>query len=234
MAAPTFIAAGDGIAAQAADIAVAYMGSLVADDLLIIHQTAEDGADVANTVPSGWTEIYDDFASGINSYVLARKSDGTETGTVTLTLPVGAGIHSARMYQFRGWLQDATWANNFEGAGTGEGIDETIEQPSITTTDVDRLCVALVAVIDDNALDAFTGMTGGTWAEPVAEFTTALGNDHAIGIQTATLAAAGTISGGVDTMAVADAWFVRTFAIKPAGGAPANKRRYTLTTQGVG
>jgi hypothetical protein len=128
------------------------------------------------------------------------------------------------MYRFESWRNDATMANNFEGTNTsGPTTSTTIADASVTTTAADRLAVNLVSVTDDNALDAFTGMTGGTWAEAIAEYTTALPSpDVALGLQTATMASAGTIDGGTDVMVASDAWYVFGLAIIGTSYTPRN------------
>lgn len=239
MAAPAFGTAGAG-AAAAGDINVNYPASISAGDLLILQVGHEDETDYAPPSVTGFTNIYDDFTeltAGVNHWVYARKATGSESGSVTVPREAGASqLLIGRMYRFTGWNDTGTLTDAFEAPAWGTGTDASIEQPSITTLGVDRLCVALVWVGDDNPLDAFGGTTGGTWEEPVAEFTTTTGDDGALGIQTLEKAAAGTVSGGVDTMGLAnDPWGVKVFALLPSGGAPApNKRRYSLTLAGVG
>jgi hypothetical protein len=72
-----------------------------------------------------------------------------------------------------------------------------------------------VWVDDDNAVASFTGETGGDWTEAVAEFTTQTGSDGCLQLQTATIASAGTISGGDTTMAASDGWATFGFALLP-------------------
>jgi hypothetical protein len=76
-----------------------------------------------------------------------------------------------------------------------------------------------LAINDDNPVDAFTGQTGGTWAETVAEYATQSGTDGCIQIQTATMTAAGTISGGTASITDVDAWGSVAFALLPTGPA---------------
>ena len=108
-------------------------------------------------------------------------------------------------------IENGTAGNATNGAGTSDTILDT----AVTTLGADRLALNFVAVNDDNALDAFTGMTGGTWGEPGVEYADAAGTDGAIGLQTAAMASAGTIDGGTLTMAASDAWGVVGFALIP-------------------
>lgn len=236
MAAPVFETPGAGIAATD-DVAVAFPASIAAGDLLFIHcmvkNTPAAVAGSVNPVPtaSGFSVLYGpdgidiggSTTTSLTSFVMAKLATGSESGTVTLTRPGTTGVFLARMYRVSGSLSDATLANNFEGAAFGSGSDASIEAQSVTTAGAERLVLSLQSIADDNALDAFTGETGGDWTEPTAEFTTMTGNDGAIGVQTVTLASAGTISGGVATMAAADGWVVRAFAIKPAAGGVAGQ-----------
>ena len=240
MVAPSYIDAGAAGDASGVAITPGYPATILADDLLLMHVWNRDPSAGTLTDPTDWVTVFGpDVSTNSTMWILAKKATGSESGTVTVDIPsTGSNTFVARIYQFRDWLKDATWANNWEGGGLLNSVDTgdatNITHTAVTTTDVDRLAVAFVAVVDDNALDAFTGETGGDWTEPVAEYTTITGTDGAIGLQVATLATAATLTGGSDAMAAADPWQVRTFAIKPASGAPANKRRYTLTTTGVG
>ena len=98
-------------------------------------------------------------------------------------------------------------------AVNGAGTSDTIADTAVETLGVDRLVCNFVGINDDNAVDAFTGMTGGTWAEAESEYAEASGTDGCIQLQTATLATAGTINGGAYTMAASDAWGVVGFAL---------------------
>ena len=103
-------------------------------------------------------------------------------------------------------------------AGTvvnGSGRPPRSPTPASSRLGADRLALQFVGVDDDNPLGPFTGMSGGTWAEAVAEFASATGTDGAIQLQTATIASAGTIDGGSFTMAAADNWGVIGFALMP-------------------
>ena len=225
MAAPEFQAAGtgtrEGAWSTSSPAEIEYPTGIAAGHLLLCHFECELAASA--TTPTDWTLLYGplDLTSLRRSYIFAKSATGSESGLLSVPCTVGGTSQDAagRIYRFTGWANSATMADNFEGGSFGTGTDATIEQPSITTSGAERLCVAFVHVADDNALDAFTGTTGGTWGEAVAEYAQATGDDFAMGLQTATLASAGTISGGVDTMAAADPWGVQTFAIKPVASA---------------
>jgi len=173
--------------------------------------------------PAGWEKLYGPYSDGsiLEHYVFAKSATGSESGTAAFT-HTGSSDAAGRMYRFTDWKADGTMANNFEGANTSGGSSSnTIADAGVTTTGADRLAVQFVSVGDNNALDAFTGQTGGTWAEAVAEYTNTTGTDFAMGLQIATMASAGTIDGGTDTMAAADPWHVIGFAIIGTTGSPA-------------
>lgn len=226
MPAPAYAAAGAGDAV-AGDIAVPFPAGIAAGDLLLL-QLLHRGIPASNPTATDFTLLYGAFGDTTPQWVLAKSASGSESGTIAVARPGGSDAFIGRMYRVTGWLNDATMTANFESGATLNGLATNIDQPSVTTGGVERLVVAFVGVRDDNALDAFTGTTGGTWAEAVAEFTTIVGADGALGLQTATLASAGTISGGVDTMAASDPWRVHAFAIKPAAAALAAIRRRTV------
>jgi len=167
------------------------------------------------------------------NYLYAGRSLG---GTVSLTATGGAVGFDLyfRLYEFTNVnagtalsdiMENAGSEGNASGAGNGiwranREATAAVTDQQVITNGADRLAVQLIAVNDDNPLVAFTGMTGGTWTEPVAEFASATGTDGAIGINVATMASAGTINGGSQTMAAADPWNVIGFAlIPPAAGA---------------
>jgi hypothetical protein len=106
-----------------------------------------------------------------------------------------------------------------EGSGFDSGSSSTIYDRSVTTTSSLRLAVSFVFVSDNNALDAFTGETGGNWVEPVSEFAyngPGSGDDLCIQLQTATMSSAGTINGGSEYMSAgSDPWGVRVSALIP-------------------
>jgi hypothetical protein len=117
----------------------------------------------------------------------------------------------ALMYAFRNVaLSSFTEAESF-----GSGAGQTINARPVTTTGNARLVVSFVFVNDDNAVNSFTGETGGDWIEAVNEYTTTQGSDGCIQLQTATMATGGTITGGSFTMSASDPWGVRAFALKP-------------------
>jgi hypothetical protein len=206
----TFVSAGTGFGVTG-NPTPAYPTGLQAKDLILLQVTVRDLTNTPTT-PTGFTLLYGPDSTGTGrQWIYYKISDGTEAGTITVTIS-GSNCRMARMYAFR----NAAISSFNEGGGFGSGTGDTISAQSVTTTDAKRLAVSFVFVNDDNAVDGFTGETGGDWIEAVPEFTTTAGSDGCVQLQTATMASAGTISGGSCTMSAADPWGVRAFALIPA------------------
>lgn len=240
MAAPAYAEASAGAVATAVGgLAQVQVAGAVGD--LLILQVLQDGTATAPTLDFTGGGIVEDLAGTDDAFTAVGVFDvgspavGKQHLWIGRTAALTSGFVDAiavcqgddiyvRLYRFTGVHTGTTLADVIENStagtatnGVGNVID--ISDTGVTTLGADRLALNFVGVNDDNVLDAFTGMTGGTWAELVAEYATATGTDGAIGIQGATIAAAGTIDGGTDTMAIADPWGVVGFALIPAGAA---------------
>jgi PKD repeat protein len=188
----------------------AYPAGLQANDLILLQVTVRDTS-TTPTTPAGFTLLYDPDSTGTGrQWIYYRFSNGTETGTITVTIGGGA-CKIARMYAFR----NVALSSFTEGASFGSETGRRIYAQDVTTTDARRLAVSFVFVNDNNSVGSFTGETGGDWVEAVAEFRTNAGSDGTVQLQTATMASAGTISGGSYRMRQSDPWGVRAFALIP-------------------
>lgn len=182
------------------------------------------GAGVANL--AGTTSAMDylgEFPVGASSEALQHLWIGRGVaagGSIAGTNSTSEDLY-IRQYRFAtvrtiagGGISVATVIENGTAGATvnSTGTSTTVADASVTTLGADRLAVNLVAANDDIALDAFTGQSGGTWVEAVAEYAEASGTDGAIQLQTAAMASAGTIDGGTDTI-VSAAWGVVGFAL---------------------
>jgi hypothetical protein len=190
-----------------------------AGDVLIAILQYE-GATVAPTDPGGiWVKLgaspYLGDTSQFRMWIYGAIAAGTEDGTnVNFGSPANTNNRYGTIYRFTGARSD-TIANVVGGIGFGTAFLAQIDDVGVTTPEADCLAVNIVGVQDDNAVAAFTGMTGGTWAEAEAEkLDTALTPDQCMQIQTATMASAGTINGGTQTMAASDPWGVIGFYIR--------------------
>jgi hypothetical protein len=164
------------------------------------------------TTPTGFTLLYGpDATSGSGrQWIYYKFSTGSETGSLTVTIG-GSTAKLARMYSFR----NVALSSFTEGGSFGTSDGTTISARSVTTTGPSRLVVSFVFVTNNNAIGPFTGETGGDWIEPIAEFTSTAGNGGCIQLQTATMASAGTISGGSLTISSSERLGVRAFALIP-------------------
>lgn len=136
--------------------------------------------------------------------------------SLSTSAPTVSGANSTsedlfwRFYEFQNVSTGTTLAtvieNDTQQYSFAVGSSATINDRAVVTNGPDRLALQLVSVADPNAVDAFTGMTGGTWSEAVAEFTSTTGTDATIQLQTAAMASAGTIDGGSYTMGASAGW----------------------------
>jgi hypothetical protein len=218
---------GGGTESNGASLDLACPASVAANDILIAHVTFE-GLTNAPSTPSGWTKLYGPAKLGNatavgRSWVFGKLADGTEDGST-----IGFGSHAntsgryGRIYSFTGYTSGTiteittSW-NDLPSEGS-------IPLPGVATLASGGLAVALLVQDDNNSFAAAGAVTGGTWAEPVAEFVSAsLGAQGCIvGIQTSTPTGdPGKISGGTAN-ATADEGSSIGFAIhasKPSGPA---------------
>jgi hypothetical protein len=242
MAAPAFVQAGTGWVTTTGT-GNGTLASTTAGNLIVVQMLADggsldgsisvaagsnveniagtDNALTNNTTINGGAAVFSvGSATEASQKLYFGRSLG---GTVTVTANVGGSgedLYSI-IYEFSGVSADTTLTNILENSSLGSavngtGTSTTVADTGVTTLGADRLAVNFVAVNDDNAVAAFAGMTGGTWAEATAEFLSATGTDGCIQLQTATMDSAGTINGGTLTMAASDAWGVVGFALIPA------------------
>ena len=237
MPAPSFVAASNGTSVTTAggNIAVLFSTSVSVGDIVIAHIVADATGNSITGINVGTnTQALDGTANSMTLIGSWSHSGTTGThwlyiGRATTTTPAASFAFSGgadmymRLYAFTGVASGTALSDVLENSTAGsvtnaQGVSVAINAPSVTTLGVDRLALAFVAVNDDNALDPFTGESGGDWTEAVAEYAEANGTDAALGLQIATIASAGTISGGSDSMAASDGWGVVGFALKPVPG----------------
>lgn len=242
MAAPAYVTAGSGVVSQTTAVNVALSPSTIGS--VYILQVLQDGttAGEPTTFLAGNSNLEnlagtDDAMTKIGAFDVGSAATakqhlyigrgiGTSGALATVTAnSVGGNDCYARLYEFSGVHTGTTLSDVIENSTAGSttntaGTSATIADAGVTTLGADRLALNFVGGNDDNALDAFTGETGGDWTEAVAEYATATGTDAAIGLQIATIASAGTIDGGTDGWAdAADSWGVVGFALIPATAA---------------
>ena len=210
-----FVGAGSGVERLTAGTVAVSKATCTAGNLIVIHtffngDTGDGGATNFSNI-SGLDGVLNDTTSVINAVnrqvMLGRV---TADGTCGCDLLIGASGDDgvARIYEFSGVSTSTTLANVVEnGSGTnvegGFSASTTVADAGVTTNGANRLALNFVCVRSTPAIGAFTGMTGGTWAEAVAEY---IGTTIKIQLQTATMASAGVIDGG--TISITSAYWI--------------------------
>lgn len=211
---------GAGLATTVSATALAPLcpATVNANDILIAHLCYRDTATAFST-PGDWTLLAGPQSAGSTPtgrhWVYGKIAAGTEDGAAVDFGGTGTTIvRHGRIYSFTGYVS-GTITDVVVGIAHEAGTSTGVTDVGVTTTVAGAMAVGLIFVTDDNAMVAWTGETGGDWLEPVAEFTTTLGSDGAMQIQTAAMASPGTINGGSQTMAASDPWGVYGFEIRP-------------------
>jgi flagellin-like protein len=216
---------GSGIGGPNGNPTPGYPSGLQLNDLILLQVVVRGDPAATVTQPAGFTLLYGPDPTGgtsarVTQWIYYKFSNGMESGTATVTISQPSGIYGrgARMYAFR----NVALTSFTEGTNTNTANSATILPPSVTTLGVKRLAVSFEVLAGDpqygnQGLDSFTGESGGDWALAAPRFVySGYSGDHhfEFGLQTATMANAGTISGGSDYIA-AYYWFVRSFALIP-------------------
>lgn len=224
LAMPTFVAAGAGSGnatlGGGTDLTPGAPAGIAAGDWLFAHVVVRGTGAIAQltcATPATWSLIHTDStttSSHCKQFIFTKEHDGSamptfnwDHGTAT------AQAARARIYAFRD--TDGTR----EGAAVATGVgDVSIEIPTVTTLGTNRL-VVVFATITTTALPTApghaAGETGGDYTAPVTGFSSG-GGTCGIMIQTAPMAVAGVISGGVLTMSASTPnWVCRAFALLP-------------------
>lgn len=169
---------------------------------------AATGYDVGNTV-QGYQYIF--IGRALNTSAIVITGANTSADDIYI-----------RAYEFSGVAKGTTLSAVIENAtaGTatnGKGTSTTCSDTSVQTLGDGRLALNFVAIgifVTLSGLAAFAGMTGGTWALATAIYETTTGTDGCIGLMSASMASAGTIDGGSDTI-TSYPWGVIGFALIP-------------------
>lgn len=162
---------------------------------ITINDRGQAGA--LTSIPSEWTAIAQDSNLEIHQALLYKFADGTEAGTsVAIDWESGDAANDVicgRIRHFRYVDPD----DPIEGLAAAITSDlDSISLPSITTTE-DR-GLAVVAVSWSDIVDTMgpTGESGGDWNYAGDKVSSSTADNAANRIATASLAEAGTISGG--------------------------------------
>lgn len=119
---------------------------------------------------------------------IGRRTSASSAPTFTTTANTSGDDVYGRMYDFGGVSAGTTLATVIENSSAGGtasevGTSATIADAGVTTLGSDRLALNFVGGNDDNLIDTFAGMTGGVWAEAVAEYAEAGGTDAVLQLQ---------------------------------------------------
>lgn len=171
-----------------ASLAPACPASVDAGDILVLHAHYE-GVLTAPSTPAGWELLYGPCRVGLigdaQHWAFGKIADGSEDGAaVDLGSPAVVTQRGARIYSFGGRLSGTIRDLVVGFTNTAHATDP--QMPTVRTTKAGALAVALVTQHDNNALAAAGAVTGGTWAEPVAEFVNSGAPGMVLQLQTAT------------------------------------------------
>ncbi len=172
-----------------------------AGDVLILHVYWE-GTTSAPSPPGDWVLLNPGGAAFVIQSTIGRQwfygkiAAGTEDGAaIACGAPAVTTQRGARIYSYSGRVSGAI--ADLIGGITHTSHATDPQGPSVTTPIAGALAVALVAQNDNNTIGAFTGQSGGTWNETVAEYVAALTPGLMLQAQHCTPTSdPGTVSGG--------------------------------------
>ncbi len=187
---------------------------------------------------AGWTDLASTqggptaFFSGTGNVqqvlLVGRRTSASSAPTFSTTANTNGDDVYGRMYEFTHVSTGTDYTTVIEN-GTAGNIDDagaasaTVSDVAVTALGPDRLALNFVGINDDNAVAPFTGMTGGTWGEVVAEYADSGGTDACIQCQAAYYGSFGT---GVSAQ-------TSTSVIQGDGGASNEQTAQEFTTVGA-
>jgi hypothetical protein len=202
-----------------------------ANDILILHAWHDITIIDLSPTSGGWTLIAGPFSPGNGrQWAWGKVAVGNEdSANYTMQTSQNTAVRMGRIYSFSGYESGAitgliTDVGSDSGSGTG------LSDNDVTTPRDGCIAVNLYA---SNTAETWsvtnTGVSGGTWVENVGEFTSTLGGDGSIAIQTCALATAGTIGSGTRSRAFSNGWCFIGFSIQPSGPSMIYRPRPRLT-----
>ncbi len=245
MAAPAFVVASTGLTDAGGAWSFAF-NNAPGDGYFVVVQILQDGTTNGAVTFTGNGGVRDLAGSAGLTAIPGGNADGSfpigsaATGRQFLRIgriDSGLGAFSvsggnstsedlyARAYYFTFVSSGTTLATVIENgtagnANNGAATSTTCSDTAVTTLGPDRLACNFGALSDDlMGIAVFTGMTGGTWGD-FQVYEEASGTDGTVFAEFATMASAGTIDGGSDTI-TSIGWGVVGFAlIGTTSGAP--------------
>lgn len=205
-----FVSSGSAVVVTggATTINVPYPTDLPSGGIMIL-QIAIGELVAAPTTPTGWSLLYlDTDGTFVRHFLYFKYIVGDETGNLAVTTTAVSNVAIARIYTFKSVANPPPIE---ESGGFIEGT-LTYGPASITSTAPRALAVSFVYLPASYVTGAYTGQTGGTWAEN-ATATTTTGSDATIQLQSALLPNPGTISGGSYAADTGGLSLTRSFAL---------------------
>ena len=187
-------------------------GSNAAGDLFLAEIWTRNNAS-ALTYPQGWTlRAGPDTFGNSSVFWLSRdaRSVGSETGGVIFQVSANSALSA--IHTFR----DVALTSFFESlSANGDGSNVgTVNAPTVNAgAGAGRLAVAMGGAGEAvSGISSFTGATGGTWNLDYSSFTL-VGNNGAMWLETAALAASSSITGGSFAIAPDENYAQQGFAL---------------------
>jgi hypothetical protein len=181
------------------------------------------------TWPSGYVEIGVSSRGGTDALVVAaaikQNCSGSEAG-VSISITCTDSLKTFGQINVRTEAFDnvATSITPFEGVASGNGTGTTVSDAGVVCSDVNRLACNIIGLAQGGSnIVAFSGQTGGTWAQETGgEFTSTSGTNGILDFQQADMASGGTIDGGTLTQ-TSHTWAVLGWALVPEPDPVPNK-----------
>lgn len=230
MAYPTLVSVGAFGAATGTPFDVPYPAGIQENDIIILHMVGS-GSSPTPPVQTGFTDgslgIGGTSASAAQHW---RRSDGTETGNLSVAWTTGSNVRGAFMSAWRGCVESGTpWEDG--SAVTVDAVDITSDD--IVTTDVERTVLVFFGKdIDEGPAEGPASPPSG-WTE-VAATGTGVSTDLAAYLISKEQATADTVPGPTVSFTSGAAAFAISVALIPAvtgGGSDTTPDAFSFTDQ---
>lgn len=210
-----FVGAGTGVERLTAGTTSVSKAGCTAGNIIIVQSffnadTGDGGVTNFSNIESidGIGSNITSIVNAVNRQVMIGRATTSATCSADLLIGASGDDGAARIYEFSGVSTSASLTSVVENAsGTntevGFSASATVADADVTTNGANRLALNFVGVRSTAAIAAFTGMTGGTWAEAIAEY---IGTTVKIQLQTASMPTAGVIDGG--TVSITSAYWI--------------------------
>lgn len=189
---PAYNSAGTSNAVTATPVAPTYPATLAGGDwLLLVVYIAHSTSTPSVTTPAGWSApsggsvATSSGADRMGAFIFTKTSDGTETGSLSVTVSMAGGgaVALARIYRF-------TTTSGIEAVGTGSWSSTLIDAclgnygywdgVALVVGGTKRLSVQVVTMNNDWS----TGLTTPVGYSSAVASATTVGGDASIGITT--------------------------------------------------